>query len=857
MTAVLGFTGAVFLGLKVVEKFKLLYLQFEQLTHFKMKKVFFLAAFLLASVSVIAQGLIINDDEYFEMPGLNVMVFYDIYPEGHQGAIGIIQNGTRVATNGDIRLEPTPGQWQPIPKVGERQVFPEKNEILVNCTYPDESRNRKGFNPIYYPDLEFSYNVRVIGEGDNFRIIVDLEKPLPEEWIGNVGFNLELFPGLFFGKSWYMDDESGIFPLQANGPMQKDADGEWQAYPLATGNKLTIAPDVPELTMKITSLKSELQLLDGRFYHNNGWFVVRSEVPFGATKNAIEWLVEPRVVEGFMQKPVVHVSQVGYHVSQPKIATVELDKTDTEIKEVSLLRMKEAGGVETVKTAQPDKWGKYLRFNYYQFDFSEIERSGIYQVKYGNFKTEPFKIDKNVYKRHVWQPTLEYFLPVQMCHMRINEGYRVWHDLCHMDDALMAPVDTNHFDGYKQGSSTLTGYEPYEQVPGLNVGGWHDAGDYDLRVESQAGTVWTLSLAYEEFGVDWDQTSVNQQSRIVEIHLPDGKPDILQQVEHGVLSILGGYKNLGRLYRGIICNHLRQYVLLGDASSMTDGLKYNPALKEHERTASESGKPDDRWVFTEENPRHEYTTIRALAAASRVLKGFNDTLAEQSLQAAIELYEMKRNDKQGSTASQINAAVELNITTGFEKYRNELYSMQSEIIRNINSCGWMVSRVFDSCREENFRGEVLTAFKKLEQDLNKKQKENPFGVPYNIRVWGDGWGIQRLGMQHYFLHKNMPHLFGNDLLLNALNFVLGNHPGQNTSSFASGVGSRSLTEAYGINRADRSFIPGGVASGTGIIRPDFPELKEWPYFWQQTEYVMGGGATNFMFLVLAADYLLR
>ena len=99
-------------------------------------------------------------------------------------------------------------------------------------------------------------------------------------------------------------------------------------------------------------------------------------------------------------------------------------------------------------------------------------------------------------------------------------------------------------------------------------------------------------------------------------------------------------------------------------------------------------------------------------------------------------------------------------------------------------------------------------------------------------------------------------MFSDDLVLNALNFVLGNHPGENTSSFASGVGSRSVVEAYGVNRADRSFIPGGVVSGTGIIRPDFPELKEWPYFWQQTEYVMGGGATNFMFLVLAGNHLL-
>lgn len=89
-----------------------------------------------------------------------------------------------------------------------------------------------------------------------------------------------------------------------------------------------------------------------------------------------------------------------------------------------------------------------------------------------------------------------------------------------------------------------------------------------------------------------------------------------------------------------------------------------------------------------------------------------------------------------------------------------------------------------------------------------------------------------------------------------MNFVLGVHPGSNTSSFASGVGSRSLTVAYGVNRDEWSYIPGGVGSGTALIRPDFPELLEWPYLWQQTEYVMGGGASDFMFLVLAADRLM-
>ena len=56
------------------------------------------------------------------------------------------------------------------------------------------------------------------------------------------------------------------------------------------------------------------------------------------------------------------------------------------------------------------------------------------------------------------------------------------------------------------------------------------------------------------------------------MHIPDGKSDILQQIEHGVISILSGYNSLGRLYRGIICPTLRQYVLLGDGVNMTDNV---------------------------------------------------------------------------------------------------------------------------------------------------------------------------------------------------------------------------------------------------------------------------------------------
>ena len=52
-------------------------------------------------------------------------------------------------------------------------------------------------------------------------------------------------------------------------------------------------------------------------------------------------------------------------------------------------------------------------------------------------------------------------------------------------------------------------------------------------------------------------------------------------------------------------------------------------------------------------------------------------------------------------------------------------------------------------------------------------------------------------------------------------------------------------------------MAGGVVSGSALIRPDFVELLDWPHLWQQTEYVLGHGTSDFLFLVLAADRLLR
>jgi len=267
--------------------------------------------------------------------------------------------------------------------------------------------------------------------------------------------------------------------------------------------------------------------------------------------------------------------------------------------------------------------------------------------------------------------------------MRINDHYRVWHDACHLDDALMAPLNINHFDGYRQGPSTLTDYKPLEPVPGLNRGGWHDAGDYDLRVESQIGTVWKLALMIEEFALDYDATLIDQENRLVEIHVPDGKPDALQQIEHGLESVLGGYRSLGRLYRGIICQDLCQYVMLGDGSAMTDNLIYDVTLLLNERKDGRSGKKDDRLVFTEENPDRELYVAAGLAAASRVLKTYHPELSAECLETALELYE-NSNEKTRRVTQKILALSELILATDDDDFKQTLTGMKEAVIRDIS-----------------------------------------------------------------------------------------------------------------------------------------------------------------------------
>ena len=88
------------------------------------------------------------------------------------------------------------------------------------------------------------------------------------------------------------------------------------------------------------------------------------------------------------------------------------------------------------------------------------------------------------------------------------------------------------------------------------MGGWFDAGDFDIQGGSHAATVASLVDSWETFHPQRDQTLVDQKRRFVDIHRPDGTPDVLQQIQHGALQIAAQYRTVGRLVRGIVDGEL-------------------------------------------------------------------------------------------------------------------------------------------------------------------------------------------------------------------------------------------------------------------------------------------------------------
>jgi endoglucanase len=808
---------------------------------------------LLCVAPVLAGDLTLHALDYLDTQGLSVLAyqntFHPVFRDQKMGGVEIILHGERIATGGEVRLQATPEQWDPVPLFTARKHGSLANQLVAYSGYPD---------------LHLSYRIEVTAEGEGFRVAVHLDQPLAAALVGKAGFNLEFLPTAYFGKSYSADETAGIFPRHPHGGAARDAEGASVPVPFAQGRQIVLSPEDPVTRVTIAAQEGTLQVFDGRTRAQNGWFVVRELLPAGRTENALVWHIHPHVIPGWVRPPVVSFNQVGYTPQRSKVAIVEMDPLDRSAGRARLLRLDPTGDYKPVFEAALEPWGRWLRYQYARFDFSAVREPGIYRIEYQGQFFGPFRIAQDLYREGVWQPSLDTYLAVQMDHVKVRENYRVWHGASHLDDARQAPMNYTHFDGYSMGATSDSPFATGAHIPGLNRGGWYDAGDYDIRTQTQATVITDLALAREAFGLDWDATTVDETARLVQIHRPDGVPDVLQQVKHGVLQLLAQYAAFGHAIPGIIEPTLEEYTHLGDAASKTDGRVYSSRLGALETEGEFSGVPDDRWAFTTHVTGLNYAAASALAAASRVLRGFDDALATRSLATAEEVWKEEHSHapaifKSFNTTGgpldeeETKAAVELLIATQGSAYAARLRELLPAIQKHFSVSGWLAARALPYM-DADFKRALTPAVQAFKIQQNTALEGNPFGVPIDTGTWGGAQTVTDFALHMYYLHQAFPEVIGIEPTLNAFDYVLGRHPVSNVS-LVSTVGTLSKLVAYGNNRADYTFIPGGMIPGVVIIQPDFPELKDnWPFLWYENEYVVDA-ATSFIGAANAAAAL--
>src|SRR5579872_2573665 len=836
----------------------------------------------------------VTDKNYLDTQGFSVFLYdstyHPVFVDQKNTAMEMILHGQRIATNGDVHLMPTPEQWDLVATLKDRHADKANNRLTADLAFPT---------------FDLSYTLEVAAEPGGVKVSINLDKPLPQNLAGRAGFNLEFLPSIYMGKAYLVDGtKAGIFPRTPNDPMTKvlplpdepkkayyledwdKAKGYTQPLPFAEGKSITLGVDDALARVNVVSDTANLMLFDGRDRAQNGWFVLRSLIPSGKTTGAIVWHIRPDVIPNWTRPPMIAHSQVGYAPGFSKVAVLELDPNYNGPKTAKVLRLMADGSYKQVFEGPITPSKPWLRYVYSKFDFTPVHDPGLYVIEYADQRTAVFPISKDAYA-NIWQDSLDHHLAEQMDHVSVREGYHLWHGASHLDDGRMSPVVGMQFDGWYQATATDGKYKGGDHIPGMNVGGWYDAGDFDLEEPAQLSVIQNLALAYREFNLKYDELTVDEAARQVEIHRPDGLPDTVEQVKHGALYILAQSHNIGHPIRGTHEPDLRQYTQVGDGASKTDGRIYDPKLGPNQVKGDYSGRRDDRWIFTTDNPFFQWNAIAALAAASDVLKGWDDPLAKDCLETAIQAWndekahptpnqggfggaapaggvlaasqgavsgaQGSRNGRgssgapasSGTTSATTSAqqappagfgrggfgvgmdwaaALELTIAThGAEPYRSRLKELFPQMI---------------TPQQIGFRGwTAVRALPYLDASAKDQMREavktymagldkQLDATPFGVPPSMGTWGGSG-AVVDMATRMYFLHKTFPDLVGPEYTLRAVNYilgtHPVSSTSYVAGVGTVSKTKTYSNNRADNSYIPGAVIPGYVIIKPDFPE----------------------------------
>ena len=140
----------------------------------------------------------VTDKNYLDTQGFSVFLYdstyHPVFVDQKNTAMEMILHGQRIATNGDVRLMPTPEQWDLVATLKNRSADKANGRLVAE---------------LGFPTFDFNYTLEVAAEPGGVKVSINLDKPLPQKLAGRAGFNVEFLPSIYMGKAYLVDGNQG------------------------------------------------------------------------------------------------------------------------------------------------------------------------------------------------------------------------------------------------------------------------------------------------------------------------------------------------------------------------------------------------------------------------------------------------------------------------------------------------------------------------------------------------------------------------------------------------------------------------------------------------------------------------
>jgi endoglucanase len=665
-------------------------------------------------------------------------------------------------------------------------------------------------------DVAFEQRVSV----EDGRIRIALARtghwPDPATWCS---FQMHLPIGLYGGARYRADGAEGRYP----------AEMPQSAGLVSAVHRLECDLDDPSLDLVIES-PGGISVQDERQW-NAPYYQVN--VPFapGDDVHLDVYLTLPDTLVG-VPKPRLCISQVGYPVRGLKYVVMEWPKALPRPDDA--VRLLKDGAVVRQGRFGPTVDYDYMQSSFAVFDFSDLNEPGEYRVAWSGGE-EPAQVRESVFDARLWQPTLDCFIPWEMCHAALDFGGKLPSMKADfLDDGQRVAANSPDVDGYRSYECAGTPFKAGDYIP-CGLGGWHDAGDYDLNVPVQSYVIYKLALAYEEFGLDRDVATLDAKKQAFQLGRPDGVPDVLEQVEWGALWLLSMEQPDGRVFCGV-CGTSQQRNKGGLPEAVTDGVP---------RTG------DERKVYVDYSSEVQLDAVVGLSAAGRVLRASRPELADRCVKAASKAFDyFSTHPEVYRTCSYANgdpahgrdsgvaaAAAELYMTTKDPAVLSRLDGMAPTIAslqvnwpaRYSTAPGnfWyappILARLYPRLPEGKLKDAVLTLCQRAARQQVELSSPRPW--PYyswHFGQWGSDGHIVNRVFDAYYLEKVVPGVFTVKDSLRDMYWLFGLHP-VNSVVFVCDIGYPGPRHLYNgrlfglYGRDKESSVPGAVVPGMSSV----------------------------------------